>query len=297
MIISLKKKVLFVICLFAATLFVTNPVKTYAGSWGFTGEGWYNLTPKCASGKYLDIQGGSTKNKANVQIYEYNNTNSQRFYFSSVGNGYYVISSMLCNKVLDIKNNSKKSGANVQQYDFKYGDNQLWKVVSEGNGYYSLRPCRNTSLALDVNRCGSANGTNVQVYTYKRNNTAQMWRFWKGTTSKGYTFIPSIKQNTASYSVNPSGNSKFTVWAITQPVFSSGPYKPVGASKLRVIITQASTGKTIMNKVVSGKANTFSINKKYGAYTVTVSREGEVVWNGFNCGFYSTISLVNARIK
>lgn len=146
-------------------------------------NGTYTLTPKHASGMRLDIASASTSNKANVQIYKANDTNAQKFTFKHLGNNYYSITNVNSGKVLDVTGGSSTAGANVQQYGWANVPAQRWKVTKTSDGYFYLSPDTNENLALDVNKSGKTNGTNVLVWT----NCATDNQKWKLTSAAAKT--------------------------------------------------------------------------------------------------------------
>ena len=302
---NLKRRIarILLVCMLVSIFSVGISVTAFAGSWGFAGEGWYQLLPKCASSKCLDVSNASNEDGANIQIYDSNHTDAQWFYFASIGNGYYTIVAKCSGKVLDVKGASKKSGTNVQQWHDKFGDNQIWKVESAGNGYYYIRPANNESLALAVSGGSRKSGANVQVSTYQRNSSSQMWKIWCGNTKSAYSSISGIKATSTStavtYYVKANGTSKVTVRALNSPLIGRGHYKLEGASRFRVKIV-ADSGEVIYNKIVTGKSNTFSVKKSYGAYRVEITRYGnwadDWMWNP-NLGYYCQISLTDAALK
>lgn len=139
---------------------------------------WFMLAPKCAPQSRMDVCGGGTESRVNVQLYQSNWTNAQYWYLHNLGNGYYAISSCVSRKYLDvdISNRNSSSDANVWQYQWNGSNAQQWKIIDAGNGYYYLASRLLPEFYLDVSGAGSANGTNIQVY--KRNYTdAQKWMF------------------------------------------------------------------------------------------------------------------------
>ena len=74
------------------------------------------------TGKYLDVSGGSIENGANVQQYEFNGTNAQKWGLYSYGDGNYTIVSELnsdgthYNRVLDVSNGLNGENINAVSY-------------------------------------------------------------------------------------------------------------------------------------------------------------------------------------
>ncbi len=137
--------------------------------------GVYTLTPKCASNMKLDVAGGDTKARANIQISTSNGTLAQQFKFTAAGDGWYTIKAMVSGRVLDLNGGGTSSGTNVHQYTPNGTDAQKWRVEDAGDGYVYIIPCLNTDLCLDVDNGKTSAGTNVQVW--KANGTdAQKWK-------------------------------------------------------------------------------------------------------------------------
>jgi endoglucanase len=54
--------------------------------------------------------------------------------------------------------------------------NQKWTISATSGGYYRLTPTHATNMALDVNGVSTADGANVQIWTYGGGNN-QQWTF------------------------------------------------------------------------------------------------------------------------
>lgn len=136
-------------------------------------DGVYSIASGVAENKVVDIKGASLAPSANVQTYESNGTNAQRFSVAyDLRSGYYTIASVASGMALDVTGASRKSGANVQQYRPNGSAAQQWSIESEGDGFVIVS--RVSGMALDVRGGSAANGANIQQY--KRNGTrAQHW--------------------------------------------------------------------------------------------------------------------------
>lgn len=138
-------------------------------------NGIYTLTPKCAPDARLDVQAGSNRSEANIQIYEQNHTAAQQFALTRLDDGSYEIRSMASGMAVDVKNGSTDCGTNVWQYYPNSTNAQRWVLKYAEDGYYYIVPKLNTNLCLDVDNAASANETNVQVWTANQTN-AQKWK-------------------------------------------------------------------------------------------------------------------------
>lgn len=136
-------------------------------------EGTYEIESKLNSNMILDVSNASKSDGGNVQIWQADNVNQQRFILSSKTNEEYSIKAKHSNKVLTVEKNG-----NVAQYTDKGTDNQRWIIKETGNGYYNLISKVN-GKALDVEDGKASNGTNIQTYEINGTN-AQAFRFVSG---------------------------------------------------------------------------------------------------------------------
>lgn len=139
--------------------------------------GNYFITSKMDSNKVIDVEGNISTNNTNIEIWEKNNGNNQRFIVVYLKDGYYTIKAFNSNKVLTVQNSSYISGANVVQTFFNNSDSQKWSIQEASDGYYYIINKLN-GLALDIEGAVSKNGTNVEVYE-KNSGKNQMFKFTK----------------------------------------------------------------------------------------------------------------------
>lgn len=132
-------------------------------------EGVYTLVSGIAANKVLDVSGGSIDNKANVQLYESNGSDAQKFYIHDVGNKNYILISTASGKVLEVEDERSHDGANVCQRAYNGSDYQKWWLTDEGNGYYTFISVA-TGKVLDVSGGSSRNGANIQQYASNGSN-------------------------------------------------------------------------------------------------------------------------------
>ena len=134
-------------------------------------DGTYIIETKMDNSKVLDVAEGSKNNSANIQIWQNENVNQQRFKITYNSEGYYKIEAVHSKKVLDVQDGAMTSGTNVQQYEWNNSDAQKWVIEKNADGTYSFRSILN-GYYLDVDGGKSTKGTNVQVYA-KNNTDAQ----------------------------------------------------------------------------------------------------------------------------
>lgn len=92
-------------------------------------EGTWRLT-NVASGKVLDLPGGSTANSVQLQPYPDNGGDNQRWVITRTDDGYFVITSKVSGKNLDVDGVSVQDGAEIHQYQDTGNDNQLWSITA-----------------------------------------------------------------------------------------------------------------------------------------------------------------------
>ena len=140
------------------------------------------------------MAGGNASNGSNIQVYEGNGSNAQKFKFTTIGveDGLYTIKSAINNRyVLDVQGGSGANGANVQLYTANGTAAQKWEVKYISKGYYSII-ASHSGKALDVYCGASDNGTNVQQYD-SNNSVAQQWILKEA--GNGYYYIVSRCNN------------------------------------------------------------------------------------------------------
>ncbi len=130
--------------------------------------------------KVLDVNGGSTANGANVQIWSYNNGLGQKFKIDYIGQGYYKITNIKSGKLLDVSGASSADGTNVWQYENNETKAQRWIIeAAEGGGYNIISVLGNKYLTVVDG--ATADGTNVAIYE-KNGTDSQKFYFDKVTT-------------------------------------------------------------------------------------------------------------------
>ena len=128
------------------------------------------------SGKVLDVSGSNTNNGANVQQWDSNGTNAQKWYIHQNSDYSYTITSAINGKALDVDAWSKNNGANVQMWDCGNSQsNQQWWLTEVGDGYSSIIN-KNSNKCLDVSGWSTTSGANVQQYDYYQ-QANQLWKF------------------------------------------------------------------------------------------------------------------------
>lgn len=166
-----------------ATGNVTQRVQSAAPKYVKTVEnGVYVIASNQNGFKVLDVSGGSTKSKANIQLYEANGTDAQKFDVKWVATndddgGYYLIINQKSGKVIDICGGADTNGTNIWQYDENGTDAQKWEILPTGDGAYCILSKKNGKV-IDVQHGSMQNGTNIWLYS-PNGTKAQKFNFLK----------------------------------------------------------------------------------------------------------------------
>ena len=127
-------------------------------------DGIYTISSKLNPNMCLDINRGSKNDKANLQLWQKNGTNAQKFKVLYNSDGYYTIEAMCSGKFIDVSESGKKNGTNIWQCSKNGTDAQKWLIVPYGEGYYCLIPKCN-DLCMDVCGAKAKNGANIHCWS------------------------------------------------------------------------------------------------------------------------------------
>ena len=154
----MRKKALLSIIVILCIIFGTNRVQA-TETWSnkqIIEDGIYEIETKIDSNMVIDISEASTKDGANVQIWERSNVYQQRFQLTYLGDGYYTIKSVKSGKMLDVEYASKENGTNVWQYESNSTDAQKWEISKSDDGFYVLKSKCN-ELVLTIHNSSKNN--------------------------------------------------------------------------------------------------------------------------------------------
>lgn len=126
-------------------------------------DGYYRIKFSKDTKMVLDVEGGSILDNANVQIYENNNTEAQKWKITKNEDGFYTIECVKSEKALDVQNVNYANNANIQQYMSNKNDAQKWKIEKDENNYYRIKT-KLHNFFVTVNEGDTKNGTNIKIY-------------------------------------------------------------------------------------------------------------------------------------
>jgi len=141
-------------------------------------NGVYKIESALNNRKVLDIANGSNANGANLQIWDWDAVQQQKFQITYQTSGkYYEIKPIHSLKSLDVAGAAKVDGTNVSQYQTNGSEAQKWALKDAGNGYFYII-AMHSGLYLDIAGASTACGTNIQVFT-GNGSKAQKFKFVK----------------------------------------------------------------------------------------------------------------------
>ena len=169
-----------------ATATQTTETKVPAGGEQVLADGHVYIISSEASGKSMEIAGGSQSSSVATSQYETNNTLAQQWKVKYDSNNYVTFVNVNSNKAIDVDSAQAISGAKVQQYGQNDTLAQKWIVIRLADGTYMIASAIDSNLVLDVESASQANGAKIWLYAYN-GTAAQKWHFFDITS--GYAEI------------------------------------------------------------------------------------------------------------
>ena len=138
-------------------------------------NGTYTIRSAINKDYVLDVKHGNILSGTNVQLYENNGTDAQKFKVSHDQDGYVVLTNVNSGKVIDVDHAKAENGTNIQQYGSNDTYAQKWIAIKDGNAY-KLVSALNEEYVLDLKYAEVKNESNIQLYK-ANDTTAQRWVF------------------------------------------------------------------------------------------------------------------------
>lgn len=144
----------------------------------YLNNGYYSITSYANEGMNIDVQGGIPNSSTDIQLFQNNGTNAQKWIIKEE-NGYYNIISALDHMYMDIKNGDIKSGIGLQIFQNNGTNAQKFTFTKiEGpkieNGYYTINSALDNSKVIDTNSMVNINS--IQTILNASNNlVSQKW--------------------------------------------------------------------------------------------------------------------------
>ncbi|MBL1226859.1 RICIN domain-containing protein [Enterococcus sp. BWR-S5] len=184
-----------------------------------TSDNWYYIVNR-HSKKVLDIADGNAGNGAQIQQFDKNGSDAQKFRFIDAGGGYVYIQSKL-GTVLDRANGASAEGTKIQTYALNHTAAQKWlfeapkapKTVAVQNGVrYFISSNINTNRVLEVSNGSTAERGNVQLWS---ENAAKQQKFIVEAAGDGWYKLVNEKSGKVLDVANASTANKANVQQFT----------------------------------------------------------------------------------
>ena len=125
----------------------------------------------------IDLDNSQAECWRNIQLWEWNNTNAQKWYVEDNPGSHSVTIRSMVNRnfVLDLYHSELHNGNNIQLYQDDDTSAQEWKLEPVDGGYIihsAVRP----GHVIDVDHAHFRAGTNIQIWERNGSN-AQVWKF------------------------------------------------------------------------------------------------------------------------
>lgn len=133
------------------------------------------VTIYTACGKCLDVPGSSRQTGVQMQQWESNGTNAQKFWIESAGGGYFYIKDTIKWRCVDIEGWGRGDGTRAHLWDYTGGDNQQFAFYDCGDGWCEIAPKHTEGMRLDVTHGSKSSGAGIQLYS-RTGTHAQMFK-------------------------------------------------------------------------------------------------------------------------
>ena len=162
-------------------------------------EGVYEISSALNSKMKLDINNANMNDRGNLQIYQSNGTNAQKFILTKAGGNQYTLTSYNSGNAVDLNRASKDAKTNVQQFTKNGTAAQKWTIRNVGDGTLYITSAV-SGYPLEVKDGKAVNRANIYV-NQATGSKAQKFTFTKIADSKlkpitdGVYLIHSAKNN------------------------------------------------------------------------------------------------------
>lgn len=125
----------------------------------------FRINTATGPGLCVDVRGGSTDDKAQVQQYPCNGTDAQRWRFRNISGNLYEVRAAVSNRCLDVSLAGTADGTNVWQAGCDGTPAETWSIESLGTGGYRFVPQSTTGKCMTVSTGDATSKANIQQST------------------------------------------------------------------------------------------------------------------------------------
>ena len=125
--------------------------------------GYYRFRSVLNYSKVIDVSGGSKENNANVQLWELNDTDAQKWRAEKLEDNIYAFICVNSDKAMDVLNETFSNNTNIQQYDYKQNTAQKWSLIYLENGYFKVKS-NGGAFYVTIEGGSTENGSNIKIY-------------------------------------------------------------------------------------------------------------------------------------
>ena len=137
----------------------TKLISLYNNKPADLGDDFYARISESSVGKNISLSG------SNVVISAPTTDASQIWRFVKNSDGTYFIQNLSNGQFLAATSSGSKAGTNITSFSFTGSNGQKWRIYDR-NGYYVFIPVCAYECVMDISGGSTANGTNVQLWSY-----------------------------------------------------------------------------------------------------------------------------------
>lgn len=125
--------------------------------------GYYRFRSVLNYSKVIDVSGGSKENNANVQLWELNDTNAQKWRVEKESDNLYGLICVNSEKAMDVTNANFSNNTNIQQDTYRKSIAQEWVFEYLENGSFKIKSAGG-AFYISVENGNAENGSNIKIY-------------------------------------------------------------------------------------------------------------------------------------
>ena len=126
----------------------------------------------------IDLNASRIQDGNNIQLWEYNGTNAQKWVVESVGSISTIRSSIDRNYVIDLSSANTNDGNNIHLWRANGTKAQSWRIITTKSGYSAivsvLKPDGKLHV-IDLDHSVVRQGQNIQIWGSNDTNAQRWW--------------------------------------------------------------------------------------------------------------------------